>query len=50
MEQAYLICTTNGDATGYIPLDAEYMVKDGNSYTINFNGISFTVTVGDREN
>lgn len=50
MEQAYLICTTNGDATGYIPLDAEYMVKDGNSYTINFNGRSFTVTVGDREN
>ena len=50
MEQAYLICTTNGDATGYIPLDAEYMVKDGNSYTIKFNGISFTVTVGDREN
>ncbi len=50
MEQAYLICTTNGDVTGYIPLDAEYMVKDGNSYTINFNGRSFTMTVGDREN
>ncbi len=49
MEQAYIICTTNGDATGYIPLDADYMVKNGNNYTIYFYGNkSVTVTVGDK--
>jgi hypothetical protein len=48
MEQAYLICTTrDNNTTGYIPLDADYMVKDGNRYTIQLNNISVTVTVGE---
>ena len=49
MERAYIICTTNGDATGYIPLDDDYMVKNGNNYTIHlYDNYSLTVTVGDK--
>jgi hypothetical protein len=49
MERAYIICTTNGDATGYIPLDDDYMVKNGNNYTIHlYDNCSLTVTVGDK--
>ena len=47
MEKAYLICDTADGITGYIPLDADYMVKNGNKYTIYIKGISVTVTVGD---
>ncbi len=47
MEKAYLICDTADGITGYIPLDADYMVKNGNKYTIYIKGVSVTVTVGD---
>ena len=31
----------------YVPLDADYMVKNANSYTMHLMGKSVTVTVGD---
>lgn len=46
MEEAYLICTTGEGFKGYVPLDTDYMVKNGNRYTIHLNGVSVTVTVG----
>ena len=47
MEEAYLICTTGEGLKAYVPLDADYMVKNGNQYTIHFMSKSVTVTVGD---
>ena len=46
LEMAYLICTTGEGLKAYIPLDADYMVKNGNQYTIHLRGKSVTVTVG----
>ena len=48
MEEAYIICYINGGLKGYVPLDADYMVKNGNQYTIHLRGKSITVTVGDK--
>ena len=45
MERAYLICDTVEGIVGYIPLEADYMVKNGNQYTIYIRGVSVTVTV-----
>lgn len=46
MEQAYLICSTGEGIKAYVPLDDDYMVKNGNKYTIHLRGVSVTVTVG----
>lgn len=46
MEEAYLICYTGEGLKAYVPLDADYMVKNGNQYTIHLRGKSVTVTVG----
>lgn len=48
MEEAYLICNTGEGLKAYVPLDADYMTKNGNQYTIHFGGTSVTVTVGDN--
>lgn len=48
MEQAYLICYIAGGMKAYVPLDADYMVKNANSYTMHLMGKSVTVTVGDN--
>lgn len=48
MEEAYLICNTGEGIKAYVPLDANYMVKDGNKYTIHLKGVSVTVTVGEE--
>lgn len=45
MEKAYLICQTGDGIKSYIPLEADYMVKNGNQYTIHLKGKSVTVTV-----
>lgn len=45
MEKAYLICTCGDGLKAYIPLDADYMVKNGNKYTLHLTGKSITVTV-----
>lgn len=47
MEEAYLICNTGEGVKAYVPLDDDYMIKDGNKYTIHLKGVSVTVTVGD---
>ena len=48
MEMAYVVCTTGEEGVkGYIPLDADYMVKNGNQYTLRLKTVSVTVTVGD---
>lgn len=49
MEEAYLICNTSEGFKAYVPLDADYMVKDGNRYTIHLKGVSVVVTVGDPD-
>lgn len=46
MEQAYVICTIGEGYAGYVPLEADYMVKNGNQYTLHLKGRSITVTVG----
>ena len=46
LEMAYLICTTGEGLKAYVPLDTDYMVKNGNQYTIHLRGKSVTVTVG----
>lgn len=46
MEDAYLICDINESYKAYVPLEAEYMVQNGNQYTIHLAGKSITVTVG----
>jgi hypothetical protein len=48
MEEAYLICTTGEGLKAYVPLDADYMFKNGNQYTIHLMGKSVSVTVGDN--
>ena len=48
MEEAYLICNTGEGIKAYVPLDADYMVKNGNQYTIHLMGKSVTVTVGEN--
>ena len=52
MEQAYLICRVGEGFKAYVPLDADYMVKNGNQYTIILGVFPVTVTVGvnDPEN
>lgn len=45
MEKAYLICQTGDGIKSYIPLEADYMVKNANQYTIHLKGKSVTVTV-----
>ena len=45
MEKAYLICDLSEGIKGYVPLDEDYMVKNGNHYTIHLMGKSVTVTV-----
>lgn len=45
MEQAIVICTTNEGYTGYIPLEADCMIRNGNSFTYKLEGTSITVTV-----
>ena len=46
MEQAYVICTIGEGYTGYVPLEVDYMVRNGNKYTLHLMGKSITVTVG----
>ena len=48
MEDAYLICDINESYKAYVPLEAEYMVQNGNQYTIHLAGKSVTVTVGNN--
>ena len=45
MEEAYLICYIGEGIRGYVPLDTDYMMKDGNRYTIHLKYKSITVTV-----
>ena len=45
MEEEYLVCYTKRGIKAYVPLDANCMTKDGNQYTIQLQGISYTVTV-----
>ncbi|MBR5843807.1 MAG: CAP domain-containing protein [Bacteroidaceae bacterium] len=49
MEEAHLICYLGEGIKAYIPLDADYMVKNGNQYKIHLGNISVTVSVGDNE-
>ena len=46
MEEAYLICYLGEGIKAYVPLDEDYMVKNGNQYTIHLRGKSVTITVG----
>ena len=48
MEKAHLICHTGEGFKSYIPLEADYMVRNGNQYTLHLKGKSVTVTVGDN--
>lgn len=50
MEKAYLICDVGEGIKAYVPLDQDYMVKNGNQYTIHLMGKSVTVTVANSEN
>ena len=45
MEKAHLICHTGEGFKSYIPLEANYMVRNGNQYTLHLKGKSVTVTV-----
>lgn len=45
MEDAHLICYLGEGIKAYVPLDEDYMVKNGNQYTIHLMGKSVTVTV-----
>jgi hypothetical protein len=45
MEEAYLICYTCEDIKAYIPLEADYMAKNGNDYTMDLRGQYITVTI-----
>ena len=45
MEKAHLICHTGEGFKSYIPLEADYMVRNGNQYTLHLKGKSVTVTV-----
>lgn len=50
MEEAHLICYLGEGIKAYVPLDEDYMVKNGNQYTIHLMGKSVTVTVANSEN
>ena len=45
MEEAYLICNIGEGIKGYVPLDTDYMTKNGNQYTIHLARYSLTFTV-----
>jgi hypothetical protein len=45
MKDAYLICKTGTGFNAYVPLDADYMDRDGNKYTLHLQGFSVSVTV-----
>jgi hypothetical protein len=47
MENAYLICDMGYWTKAYIPFDTDYMIKEGNKYTLRLKGKSVTVTVRD---
>ena len=49
MEEAYLICDVGEGSKAYVPLDADYMVKNGNQYTSILGVKPITVTVGDND-
>ena len=46
MENAYLICEMGWTSKAYIPLDVDYMTKDGDKYSICLKGKTVTCTVG----
>ena len=50
MENAYLICDMAYTTKAYIPLDVDYMTKEGNKYTLCLRGKTVTVTVRDGSN
>jgi hypothetical protein len=45
MEKSYLICGLSDGSVAYVPLDEEYMVRNGQSYTLHLRGKSVTVNV-----
>ena len=45
LESAYLICYTNEGIKAYIPFETEYMVQNGNDYTMNLHNHYITVTI-----
>ena len=45
MENAYLICDMGYYTKAYIPLDVNYMTKEGNQYTLRLKGKTVTLTV-----
>ena len=49
MEKAHLICHTGEGFKSYIPLEVDYMVRNGNKYTLHLKGKSVTVTVGEGD-
>lgn len=46
MEEAYLICKTSEGITGYMPLEADIMEKNGVYYTLRLDGRVVTLSVG----
>lgn len=48
MENAYVICDTGDGIKAYIPFDADYMIQNGNQYTLRLMGKTVTVTVGNN--
>ena len=48
MENAYVICDTGDGIKAYIPFDADYMIRNGNQYTLRLMGKTVTVTVGNN--
>ena len=45
MEEAYLICRGGSGIVSYVPLEDDYMVKNGNQYTMHLLGLSITIIV-----
>ena len=48
MGNAYVICDTGDGIKAYIPFDADYMIQNGNQYTLRLMGKTVTVTVGNN--
>ena len=48
MENAYVICDAGHGTMAYIPFDADYMIQNGNQYTLRLMGKTVTVTVGNN--
>ena len=48
MENAYVICDTGDGIKAYISFDADYMIQNGNQYTLRLMGKTVTVTVGNN--